>query len=72
MYKALLEAKKKRSANFTWSRVSKYDQVETKSVKIGWGVRYRCCLSPIPCNLCSKSLTKAVVEGFRDLKIAGQ
>ena len=52
--------------------MSKYDHVETKSVKTGRGVRQGCCLSPILCNLYSKYLTKEAVEGFGDLKIAGQ
>ena len=52
--------------------MSNYDQVETKSVKIGRGVRQGCCLSPILCNLYNKYFTKEAVEGFGDLKIAGQ
>jgi hypothetical protein len=45
---------------------------ETKSVKIGRGVRQGCCLSPILFKLYSKCLTKEALEGFGDLKIGGQ
>jgi hypothetical protein len=47
------------------------DQGETRSVKIGRGVRHSCCLSPILFNLCSEYLTKEALEGFRDFKIGG-
>jgi len=52
--------------------VPKYDKVETKTVKIGRGVRQGFCLSPILCNLYSKYFIKEAVEGFGDLEIAGQ
>jgi hypothetical protein len=45
---------------------------ETKSVKIGRGVRQLCCLSPILFNLYSECLTKEALEGFGDFKIGGQ
>ena len=45
---------------------------ETRSVKIGRGVRQGCCFSPIPFNLYSKCLTKEALEGFGDFKIGGQ
>jgi hypothetical protein len=44
---------------------------ETRSVKIGRGVRQGCCLSPILFNLYSKCLTKEALEGFGDFKIGG-
>jgi hypothetical protein len=44
------------------------DQGETRSVKIGRGVRQSCCLSPILFNLYSEYLTKEALEGFGDLK----
>jgi hypothetical protein len=37
---------------------------ETRSVKIGRGVRKGCCLSPILFNLYHKCLTKEALEGF--------
>jgi len=45
---------------------------ETRSVKIGRGVREGCCLSPILFNLYSEFLTKEALEGFGDFKIGGQ
>ena len=47
----------------------KLDQGETRSVKIGRGVRQRLCLSPIPINLHSEYLTKESLEGFGDFKV---
>ena len=48
------------------------NQGETRSVKIGRGVRQGCCLSPIMFNLYSECLTKGALEGFGDFKIGGQ
>jgi len=45
---------------------------ETRSVKIGRGVRQGCCLSPILFNLYSEYLTKGALEGLGDFKIGGQ
>jgi hypothetical protein len=45
------------------------DQGETRSVKIGRGVRQGCCLSPILFNLYSEYLTKEALEGFGGFKI---
>jgi len=45
---------------------------ETRSVKIGRGVRQGRCLSPILFNLYSEYLTKEALEGLGDLKIGGQ
>jgi len=42
---------------------------ETKSVKIGRGVRQGCCLLPILFKLYSPQLTKEALEGFGDFKI---
>jgi hypothetical protein len=47
-------------------------QGETRSVKIGRGVRQGCCLSPILFNLYSEYLTKEALEVFGDFKIGGQ
>ena len=44
---------------------------ETRSVKIGRGVRQGCCLSQILFNLYSECLTKEALEGFGDFKIGG-
>jgi hypothetical protein len=48
------------------------DQGQTRSVKIGRGVRQGCCLLPILFNLYSEYLTKEALEGFGDFKIGGQ
>jgi hypothetical protein len=45
---------------------------ETRSVKIGRGVRQGWCLSPILFKLYSEYLTKEALEGFGDFKIGGQ
>jgi len=45
---------------------------ETRSVKIGRGVRQGCCLLPILFNLYSECLTKEALEGFGDITIGGQ
>jgi hypothetical protein len=45
---------------------------ETRSVKIGRGVRQGCCLSPILFNLYNECLTKEALEGFGDFKIGRQ
>ena len=45
---------------------------ETRSVKIGRGVRQGCCLSPLLLNLYSECLTKGALEVFGDFKIGGQ
>ena len=41
-------------------------------MKIGRGVRQRCCLSPILFNLNSECLTKEALEEFGDFKIGGK
>jgi hypothetical protein len=43
--------------------------VETRSVKIGRGVRKGRCLSPILFNFYSEYLTKETLEGFGDFTI---
>jgi len=50
----------------------KLGQGETRSVKIGRGVRQGCCLSPILFNLYSEYRTKEGLEGFGDFQIGGQ
>ena len=50
----------------------KLDQVETRRLKFGRGVRKRCCLSLILFNLYSKYLTKEALEVLGDFKIGGQ
>jgi hypothetical protein len=45
------------------------DQRETRSVKIGRGVRQGYCLSPILFNLYSEYRTKEALEGFGEFKI---
>ena len=45
---------------------------ETRSVKIGRGVRQECCLSPILFKLYSECLTKEASEGFGHFNISGQ
>jgi hypothetical protein len=45
---------------------------ETRSVKIGRGVRHGCCLSLILFNLYSECLSKEALEGFGDFRIGGQ
>ena len=45
---------------------------DTRSVKIGRGVRQGCCLSPILFNLYSEYLTKGALEGLGDFQIGGQ
>jgi len=48
------------------------DRGETRSVKVGIGVRQGCCLSTILLNLYSECLTKEALEGFGDFKIGGK
>ena len=50
----------------------KMGQGETRSVKIGRGVRQGCCLSPILFNLYSEYLTKEGLVGSGDFKIGEQ
>ena len=45
---------------------------ETRSVKIGRGVRQGCCLSPILFNVYSEYLTKETLEGSGDFIIRGK
>jgi hypothetical protein len=47
------------------------DQGETRSVKIGRGVRQGCCMSPILFNLYTEYLIKEALEGFGDFRIGG-
>jgi hypothetical protein len=47
------------------------DQVETRSVKTGRGVRQGCCLSLRLFNVYSQCLTKETLEGFEDFKRGG-
>ena len=48
------------------------DRGETRSVKIGRGVRQGCCLSPILFNLYSECLSKEALDGLGDFKFGGQ
>ena len=48
------------------------DRGETRSVKIGRGVRQGCCLSPILFNFYSEYLTKEALNGLGDFKVGGQ
>ena len=48
------------------------DQVETRSVQIGRGVRQGCCLSPILFKLYSECLTREALDGLGDFNIGGQ
>jgi len=48
------------------------NQGETKSAKIGRGVKKQCHLSPILFNLCNECLAKEALQGFGDFKIGGQ
>ena len=45
---------------------------ETRSLKIGRGVRQGRCLSPILFNLYSECLTKEALDGIGDFKVGGQ
>jgi len=47
------------------------DRGETRSVKIGRGVRQGCCLSPILFNLYSECLTEEALDGLGDFKVGG-
>jgi len=51
---------------------ARLDQWEIRSVKIGRGVRQRCCLSSILFNFYSEYFTKKGLERFGDLKVGGQ
>jgi hypothetical protein len=48
------------------------DQGVTKSVKIGRGIRQRCCLSPLLLILYSEYVTQEALEGFGEFKVGGQ
>ena len=48
------------------------DRGETRSVKIGRGVRQGCCLLPLLFNLYSECLTKEALDGLGDFKVWGQ
>ena len=48
------------------------DRGETRSTKIGRGVRKGCCLSPVLFNLYSECLTKEALDGPEDFSIGGQ
>jgi hypothetical protein len=48
------------------------DQGDTRSVKIGTGVRRGCCLSPNLFNLYSEYFTKEALENLEDFKSGGR
>ena len=48
------------------------NQEETDSVKIGRGVRQRCCMSPILFNLYGEYLMKKALAEVGDFKIGGR
>jgi hypothetical protein len=47
-------------------------QGDTRSEKIGRGLRQECCLSPNLFNLYSEWLTKEALENLEDFKSGGQ
>ena len=51
---------------------ARLDQWETRSVKIGRGVRQRHCLSSILFNFYSEYFTNKGLEGVGDFKVGGQ